>query len=197
MPDDTRDKLLDAAQDLVQRVGANAMSYQHLAEVVGIRKASIHYHFPTKADLLETMVERYHKRFMEHVSEVRSGGGTGGERLAAYLELFTTTLRDSDGGKLCACGMLGAEVATLGTEMAAVLNRFYEANHRVIETLLREGAADGSVSVPGEAAVTARVVFGALEGGMLVARTADDPAGRFAQVAQELLTLLTLAPSHV
>jgi len=119
VPDDTRDKLLDAAQDLVQRVGANAMSYQHLAEVVGIRKASIHYHFPTKADLLEAMVERYHKRFMEHVSEVRSGGGTGGERLAAYLDLFTTTLRDSDGGKLCACGMLGAEGQPPGDRDAA------------------------------------------------------------------------------
>lgn len=193
MPDDTRDKLLDAAQDLVQRVGANAMSYQHLAQAVGIRKASVHYHFPAKGDLLEAMVERYHKRFMEHVSAVRAGGGAGGERLAAYLDLFATTLRDSDGSKLCACGMLGAEVATLGTEMAAVLNRFYEANHRVVETLLREGAADGSVSVPGDAAVTARVVFGALEGGMLVARTAQDPAARFGEVAHQLLTLLTPA----
>ncbi len=191
MPDNTRDKLLDAAQDLVQRVGANAMSYQHLAEAVGIRKASIHYHFPTKTDLLGTLIERYHKAFMERVSAVRSGGGDGGVRLRAYLDLFSATLRDSDGDKLCACGMLGAEVATLGADAAAALHRFYAANHRVLETLLREGVADGSLAVPGDVAATARVVLAALEGGMLVARTGDQPAERFAQVAQQLLLLVT------
>jgi TetR/AcrR family transcriptional regulator, transcriptional repressor for nem operon len=39
---DTRTLILDAAQDLIQRLGANAVSYQHLSEAVGIRKASIH-----------------------------------------------------------------------------------------------------------------------------------------------------------
>ncbi|WP_257998927.1 TetR/AcrR family transcriptional regulator [Fischerella thermalis] len=46
---DTRTQILDTAQDLIQRVGVNAMSYQDISEAVGIRKASIHYHFPSKA----------------------------------------------------------------------------------------------------------------------------------------------------
>ena len=45
---DTKETLLDHAQDLVQRVGVNAMSYNDLSKAVGIRKASIHYHFPKK-----------------------------------------------------------------------------------------------------------------------------------------------------
>jgi hypothetical protein len=46
MPEkDTRTAIMDAAQDLIQRMGANAMSYQHISDAVGIRKASIHYHF--------------------------------------------------------------------------------------------------------------------------------------------------------
>src|SRR3712207_7018673 len=57
-----RDRLLDVAQELVQRVGANAMSYQDLSKALGITKASIHYHFPTKADL----------RSEEHTSELQS-----------------------------------------------------------------------------------------------------------------------------
>lgn len=49
---DTRDKILDVADDLVQRVGLNAMSYTHISDAVGIRKASIHHHFPRKEDLV-------------------------------------------------------------------------------------------------------------------------------------------------
>ena len=56
---ETRERILDVAQELVQTIGANAMSYQHISEAVGIRKASIHHHFPTKEGLIEALIERY------------------------------------------------------------------------------------------------------------------------------------------
>ena len=55
---DTKTALLDCAQDLIQRVGVNAMSYKHLSDEVGIRKASIHYHFPRKEDLVLALLNR-------------------------------------------------------------------------------------------------------------------------------------------
>ena len=61
---DTKTAILDAAQDLIQRVGANAMSYQHISEAVGIRKASIHHHFPSKETLLEELIGRYSRQFL-------------------------------------------------------------------------------------------------------------------------------------
>jgi len=48
---DTAERILDIAQDLIQRRGFNAFSYHDIAAPMGIRKASIHYHFPSKADL--------------------------------------------------------------------------------------------------------------------------------------------------
>lgn len=56
--EDTRTKILDAAQDLIQRVGVNAMSYKHISDTVGIRKASIHHHFPKKENLVDELLKR-------------------------------------------------------------------------------------------------------------------------------------------
>ena len=55
MPNDARDtrtRTLNAAQDLVQRRGLNAMTMQDLSNAVGIRKASVHHHFATKAEIV-------------------------------------------------------------------------------------------------------------------------------------------------
>ncbi len=56
---DTKLKILDTAQELIQKLGVNAMSYADISTAVGIRKASIHYHFPSKEDLLVSLLERY------------------------------------------------------------------------------------------------------------------------------------------
>ena len=57
---DTRTRILDVAEELIQRVGLNAMSYKHISDVVGIRKASIHHHFPKKENLVDELLNRCH-----------------------------------------------------------------------------------------------------------------------------------------
>ena len=49
----TREDLLDVAQDLVQKRGLNAVSFQDLSDAVGIRKASVHHHFGNKAVMVQ------------------------------------------------------------------------------------------------------------------------------------------------
>ena len=55
----TADDILDCAQSLILAGGYNGFSYADIAEVVGIRKASIHHHFPSKVDLVRMLVLRY------------------------------------------------------------------------------------------------------------------------------------------
>ncbi len=64
---DTQTAILDTAQELIQRVGVNAMSYADISAVVGIRKASIHYYFPTKYDLIAALLDRYNPYFLKLV----------------------------------------------------------------------------------------------------------------------------------
>lgn len=60
---DTKDNILDTMQALIQTRGYSAVSYQDIAAELGIRKASIHYHFATKSELGVAVVERYGREF--------------------------------------------------------------------------------------------------------------------------------------
>src|SRR4051794_36242328 len=62
LPPPTSDLILDVAQELLQTRGYNAISYQDIADRIGIRKASIHHHFPNKSDLAQALVRRYRQR---------------------------------------------------------------------------------------------------------------------------------------
>src|SRR5215467_5466365 len=110
---ETREKILEVAQELVQTMGANAMSYQNISEAIGIRKASIHHHFPTKEGLIETLIERYSAYFFGILDAIAASKKTGAGKLRAYIGLFETTACEGAGDKACAMGMLGAEVRTL------------------------------------------------------------------------------------
>src|SRR3954463_4416416 len=63
---ETRQAIIQAAADLLQKVGYRSFSFRDLAEVVGVRSASNHYHFRTKADLGVALVEWYHAQSAEH-----------------------------------------------------------------------------------------------------------------------------------
>src|SRR5262245_48125719 len=127
---DTRTLILDAAQDLIQRLGANAISYQHLSDAVGIRKASIHYHFPAKQDLIAALIERYHEYFLGRVDRIIADETDPARMLERYMGLFEATLREGTHDKACLCGMLGAELASLESESVRGLRRFYQANEQ-------------------------------------------------------------------
>jgi TetR/AcrR family transcriptional regulator, transcriptional repressor for nem operon len=185
----TRDRILDVAQDLVQRVGANGMSYQDLSEAIGITKASIHYHFPTKADLLEALVRRYSSYFLGVVDRILASEGSGMEKLHRYTDLFAATLAGSAGEKACPCGMLGAEAATLGDPTLLLLRDFYAENDRRLQSMLEEGRQDGSTRFEGAASDVASVLFTSLEGALLVSRVRGGVEG-FRAVAAQLLRLL-------
>ncbi len=67
---DTKTLILDVAQELIQRLGVNCMSYQDISNSVGISKASIHTHFPRKDDLLAALLDRYSDRFLRMVDGI-------------------------------------------------------------------------------------------------------------------------------
>jgi TetR/AcrR family transcriptional repressor of nem operon len=180
---------LDVAQALVQTVGANAMSYQQISEAVGIRKASIHHHFPTKADLIEALVERYSQCFFELVDRILNSRHTGRQKLREYIALFEGTLREGAQDKACAMGMLGAEARTLGPVALDRVKLFFSQNEQRVAMILEEGRRDGSLSFEGSSTAMASLIFSLLEGEMLVARGRAN-ADHFRVVADQLLRML-------
>ena len=195
---DTAVAILDAAQELAQTRGYNAFSYRDLAERVGIRTASIHYHFPTKADLGRALLARYGAFVAGAVADVERRTADAPARLQGYAALLEAVLAPpgsgaSGGGRVCLGGMLASEYPTLPPEVQGAVRGFVDDNLRWLTRVLDEGRTAGTLVFPGTPDAAATALFSALEGAMLVARTAGD-VGRYRAASAWLLAALTPAP---
>jgi TetR/AcrR family transcriptional regulator, transcriptional repressor for nem operon len=182
----TRSRVLDIAERLVQTRGFNGFSYADIAAEVGISKASLHYHFPTKAELGRMLVVRYTQLFAAALQQISSSAADGAAQLRAYVKLYADVLVER---RMCLCGMVAAEYATLPPPMQEALRLFFEFNEGWLARVLEQGSHEGSLRLAVPAAAMARMLVGALEGEMLVARTYGDPE-RFAAAARLLLAQL-------
>src|SRR3954464_8698689 len=103
----TGDVILDVAQELLQTRGYNAISYQDIADRIGIRKASVHHHFRNKSDLAHALVRRYRQRWGTFLKQIDEAKADPWKKLERYLGPFQETA--SSGDRACLCGVLGAE----------------------------------------------------------------------------------------
>jgi TetR/AcrR family transcriptional repressor of nem operon len=186
---ETRTRILDTAQDLIQRLGVNAMSYQHISDAVGIRKASIHHHFPTKEKLVDTVLERYSAYFFDLVDNILQSKLSPRGKLQKYIDLFEATLKSDCGDKACLYGMIGAEIETLGLGSAAKVKHFHEGNEARLTKLLVEGIENKTFGFKGDPKVTAALIFSLLEGALLIVR-AKGGVKQFRRITSQLMTLL-------
>ena len=182
----TAGRILDVAERLVQLRGFNGFSYADVAAELGITKASLHYHFPGKAELGEALVIRYASRFVEALRQIDSDCQDVPAKLAAYAELYAGVLKEE---RMCLCGMLAADYATLPPAMRGAVVRFFDENESWLEGVLEQGVSDGALRYQGAARDEAQLIISALEGAMLVARPYGDPQ-RFQTAAQRLLGAL-------
>lgn len=180
----TAERVMDVAQRLVQSRGFNGFSYADVAEELGIRKASLHYHFRTKDDLGRALMARYRERFRGALAEIEAAAPHAPERLRRYAKLYLSVLRDED--RMCLCGMLAADFTTLARPLKDEVRRFFDDNEAWLARVLEAGRRAGTLDFKGAAAGQAVALVSGLEGAMLVARSTRG-ARRFEETARRLL----------
>lgn len=164
----TRDRILDVAERLVQTRGFNAFSYADVAEALHVTKASLHYHFPSKSDLGGQLIERYAAAFAQALTDIDKTSDDAAVKIRRYVNLYRDVLRAN---RMCLCGMLAAEFATLPRQMKDRLKQFFDVNEQWLVTVLENGRSTGSLSFAGEANERAHCLVGSLEGAMMLARS--------------------------
>jgi TetR/AcrR family transcriptional regulator, transcriptional repressor for nem operon len=184
---DTAERALDVAERLVQVRGFNGVSYADVAAELGVTKAALHYHFATKAELGEALIDRYTARFEAALGEIDQRLSDASSKISAYTAIYLDVLRQQ---RMCLCGMLAAEYQTLPSPMQYAIVRFFDINETWLELVLNQGQQAGTLRHRGSARDAARVVIGTLEGAMLVARLHDDPARLEAATVQLLAELV-------
>jgi TetR/AcrR family transcriptional regulator, transcriptional repressor for nem operon len=157
---ETTERLMDLAEAHIRNAGYGGFSFRDLAAEIGIKSASVHHHFPTKAKMAAAVAQRYAYRFFAAVAPRPNDAAD--DAIAAYRATFKATL-DRD-GLMCLFGVLGAEAGGLPPEIISEILSFFR---QCIEDLSRRiGGPD--------AEARAFQVLATLEGGMMLAHAYQD-----------------------
>lgn len=191
-PADTRTAILDLAERLVRGRSFNAFSFQDLADGVGIRKASVHYHFATKEDLGIALIARFRERAVAWAGHLVDKGASPRDKLDAYFEIQGQVL-DND-GMICALGILGAEFNALPERMREGYLEFLEQQQAWLTHILQRGQEAGLFRADTSPEDQAALIQSSIMGALQMARASERP-GRFHAVIDQLRDQLSIPTS--
>jgi TetR/AcrR family transcriptional regulator, transcriptional repressor for nem operon len=158
----TEQRLMDRAEARISEAGYRGFSFRELAAEVGIKSASVHHYFPTKARMAAAVARRYGERFFELVASGHNGGND--DVIASYRSVFRGAIEQD--GRMCLNGMLGAEAGGLPSEVVDEIRVFFQ---RCVDDL------SSRLSGP-DAVARAFQIMATLEGGLILARAFGDVA---------------------
>ncbi len=184
---DTRTALLDCAETACRNRGYDGFSYADLSRTVGIRKASIHHHFPTKADLALAVIERYSETFFAALDDIENKNQTAAAQLRAYHQIYRDAL--VGGEQLCLCAAFSAGRDSLAPPVLERLNRFNKKSVTWLTAVFERAAKDDTVDRLASPDAEARACLALMVGAQLVARAAVNDA-LFDQATQAFLDRL-------
>lgn len=164
---ETATRILDSAERMARQGGYNSFSFREIATEIGIKSASVHYHFANKEVLGAALAQRYTDRFLAGLGEATA------ERPDEMLRRYAASYRRAliEDGQMCLCGMFGAEIGDLPDTVARQTRAFFERN---IQWLGRVFQAKGLK--PDDAETEAACTIAALEGAMILSRSLQDDA---------------------
>ncbi len=194
MSPDTRSLLLQEAEFLIRTRGYSAFSYADLAERAAITKASVHYYFPTKEELIVVLVREYIERFVATLARIRQQHAGPGDRLRAYAHLF---LDGFENGMLPLCGALSAERSALPESMRPQVQDFFQIHLDWLGGVLEEGLAAGALRASVSPDQMALLLLSTLEGGTFVGWALAQKAPVLAAFEAALRNIETPGPVQV
>lgn len=164
----TREDILNCAEKLLQERGYHGWSYQDIACKVGIRKASIHYHFPFKENLGCALVVAYQTKLHNALSDIEAVEANPQRRLQEMISLIAQVVEEPN--LYCLCGMLASDFTTLDPKMQEEVRKAFKLMQNWICKILLQGESEGYWQCPSGCQRTAQTLLACLEGMLLLCR---------------------------
>ena len=179
-------KIANLAEHYIQTRGFNGFSFRDIQNELGITTATIHYHFKTKQDLANTVIERYVQRYQAKLNRIHQQHELAQSKLTAFADEFIKTHQSN---KLCLCGMFASDIYSLSKEILMPLNRFVDINHAWLTDVIKQGITNNEFQQDTNPEGVAKLYFSALEGGLLMGkfRTSDS----IEMIARNLIATIT------
>ena len=175
-------EIIRRTNELLASGGYNSFSYADIAELVEVRKASIHHHFPTKADLVKATVALHRdatRRGLQSLDELTPDPL---ERLVAYCRFWAECIKGSN-PPICICALLAAELPAVPVEVADEVKGHFEDLHAWVTSNMQGGKSKGSMKLSDTPSAEASMFMASIHGAMLAARATGD-ASLFWEIAK-------------
>ena len=169
----TADDILACTRKLIVARGFKGFSYADIAEVVGIRKASIHHHFPSKVDLVRTLLGRYLEETEAGLMQLESAVPLAVDQLRAYVQYWKACIADGS-APFCVCALLASELPVLPDEVALEVRAYFRFLSGWLTSVLERGVQQGTVALSVAPRVEAEAFMATVHGAMLSARAYGD-----------------------
>ena len=192
MKQSINEQILQVAESLIQTKGYNAFSYRDIAEAVGVKTSSVHYHFPVKEDLGKAVVVRHIVMLDGQLESILGNATLSCQKM---LEMFfdsvfsITYFSDT---KMCLGGMLASDVLTLPEGIQHEIKHFFKIIEKWLVRLLKLGVENQDFYPIKDCKQEAALILSILEGSLLLARLYQEEK-RLAQAKKAVILRLTSA----
>lgn len=166
-----RESILDAAEQMVQERGLSAVSFQQLADSVGLSKPSVFHHFPNKAALASALVERCQSKYGAEYGRVINDELDAPEKLRQIAGIFEKGLRDN---RLCLLNSLSQSMPALAPAVQDDLRLAATQSIDRYARVFEQGRREKSLRFEGSPSDSAAGFLALAEGLQVLARAKRD-----------------------
>lgn len=170
----TSEQILASARGFIVSGGYNAFSYADIAAAIGIRKASIHHHFPSKVDLVRTVVRQYRDEAALGLTRMAANVADPEQRLQLYVGYWARCIEDAS-FPFCVCVLLASELPALPSDVVLEVRAHFQTLTAWLTAVIELGIEQGRLQVEAPAKVEAELLVATVHGAMLSARAHGDP----------------------
>ena len=177
---------MEVATELVQTRGYSAFSYQDLSDRLGITKASIHHHFPSKGELGSAVAEKYNADVKAALARAKQKSDDPRVQLEGYVQFVGEIIRTHD--RICAAGSVQSEINVVPEAMGQSMCSLVQYVIGWISEVIKNGRDLGVMDFPGTPDNQAAMIFSAAQGAMQFGRANGEKKAH--QVMQQIKKVL-------
>lgn len=169
IPMSTKGQIIQLADNLIRKKGYNAFSFYDISKAVGIKTASIHYHFPVKSDLGVAVIEQ-HIEGLSHIIE-KYKNKSPIEKLEKLLSIYSHIKSEN---KVCLVGSLATDLNTVDESIKAKLKTFASLMLDWVSGFLEEGRSNNVLQFEGSPRTKAMMIIGNMLAIVQLSRLTND-----------------------
>jgi TetR/AcrR family transcriptional regulator, transcriptional repressor for nem operon len=189
---DMKERLTEAAMDLIWEHSYGATSVDAICERAGAKKGSFYYFFRSKSELAAAALESDWKKRKADMDAIFSATIPPLERFERYFDFVHDRLAEVQKrcGSILGCPLLsvGSEVSTQDEKLREKVQEILDRKIRYFESAIRDAHSQGVIVAP-DAKAKAKGLFACYQGTLAHARIQNnlEPLRDFKYVAREIL----------